>query len=65
MQMLLLHSEGFDKGVKSAVTWQREWTEADSSILSIVDTVLTGQASGDELMSAKLDRALATGGRHA
>ena len=62
MQMVLLHSEGFDKGVANALTWQREWTEADSSILSIVETIVAGQNSGDEMTAGKLDRALATAG---
>lgn len=62
MQMLLLHDEGFDKSVATALTWQREWTEADWSILSVIDTVLTGQATGDEQMAVQLDRALATSG---
>ena len=64
MQMLLLHDEGFDKSVATALTWQREWTEADWSILSVIDTVLTGQATGEAQMSAQLDRALATSGSH-
>lgn len=62
MQMLVLHSDGFDKGVKNAVTWQREWTEADSSILSMVDTIMSGQANEDEMTATKFDRALATAG---
>lgn len=62
MQMLLLRSEGFDKGVKNAVTWQREWTEADASILSMVDTIISGQANEDEMIATKFDRALATSG---
>ena len=64
MQMLFLHDEGFDRSVATAMTWQREWTEADWSILSLVDTVLTGQASGDEHMAVQLDRALATSGNY-
>jgi len=63
MQMLFLHDEGFDKSVAAALTWQREWTDADWSILSLVDTVLTGQASGEEQMAVQLDRALATSGK--
>lgn len=62
MQMLFLHDEGFDKSVAAALTWQREWTDADWSILSLVDTVLTGQANGEEQMAVQLDRALATSG---
>lgn len=62
MQMLLLHDEGFDKSVATALTWQREWTEADWAILSVIDTVLTGQATGEEQMAVQLDRALATSG---
>lgn len=62
MQMLFLHDEGFDRSVATALTWQREWTDADWSILSLVDTVLTGQASGEEQMAVQLDRALATSG---
>ena len=46
MQMMFLHEEGLDKSVANAMTWQREWTEADRSILSLVDTVLTGCAAG-------------------
>lgn len=41
---------------------QREWTEDDWSILNIIDTVLTGQATGEEQMAVQLDRALATSG---
>ena len=63
MQMLFLHDEGFDKSVAAALTWQREWTDADWSILSLVDTVLTGQANGEEQMAVQLDRALATSGK--
>ena len=63
MQMLFLHDEGFDRSVATALTWQREWTDADWSILSLVDTVLTGQASGEEHMAVQLDRALATSGK--
>lgn len=43
---------------------QREWTEDDWSILNIIDTVLTGQTSGEEQMAVQLDRALATSGQH-
>lgn len=63
MQMLLLREEGFDKSVANALTWQREWTEADWSILSVVDTVLSGHASGEEQVAVRLDRALATSGQ--
>lgn len=42
---------------------QREWTEDDWSILNIIDTVLTGQATGEEQMAVQLDRALATSGQ--
>ena len=58
----MLRDEGFDKSVATALTWQREWTEADWSILSLIDTVLTGQATGEEQMVLHLDRALATSG---
>ena len=63
MQMMFLHEEGLDKSVANAMTWQREWTEADRSILSLVDTVLTGLASGEEQKAVQLDRSLATSGK--
>lgn len=62
MQMIVLHGEGFNKGMASAITSQREWTDADWSTLSIIDTILAGQATEDEYTAVKLDRALATAG---
>ena len=61
--MMFLHEEGLGKSVANAMTWQREWTEADRSILSLVDTVLTGLASGEEQKAVQLDRSLATSGK--
>ena len=63
MQMMMLHEQGFHKSVMSGMTWQRDWTDADQPILSLVDTVLTGQATGEEQMAVQFDRAPATSGK--